>query len=89
MSLIDKAKEISGQATDKAKELSGQAAEMASDLGGDDLIASTIIRATAKKDRVNTILEERGCNYRVTGIEVENAIPPKIVFSVGQVADKE
>lgn len=87
MSLINKAKEISGQAADKAKELTGQAAEMAGDLGGDDLIVSTIIRVTAKKDRVNAMLKEKGCNYRVTGIEVENGIPPKAAFSVEQVSE--
>lgn len=87
MSLINKAKEISGQAADKAKELTGQAAEMAGDLGGDDLIVSTIIRVTGKRDRVNALLAEQGCDYRITGIEVENSIPPKAVFSIEQVSE--
>ncbi len=87
MSLGDKAKELSGQAADKAKELTGQAAELAGDFGGDDLIASTIIRVIAKKDRVNAMLEEKGCDYRITGIEVENGIPPKVAFSVEQVSE--
>ena len=87
MSLIDKAKDLSGQAADKAKELTGQAAEMAGDLGGDDLIVSTIIRVAAKKDRVNALLEEKGCNYRITGIEVENGIPPKAAFSIEQISE--
>jgi hypothetical protein len=87
MSLIDKAKEISGQAADKAKELTGQAAEMAGDLGGDDLIASTIIRVAIKKDRVNAILEKESCNYRIIGIEVDNGIPPKATFSVEKVSE--
>lgn len=87
MSLVDKAKELSEQAADKAKVLTGQAAEMAGDLGGDDLIVSTIIRVAAKKDRVNAMLEEKGCDYRITGIEVENGIPPKVAFSVEQVSE--
>ncbi len=67
---------------DKAKELSGQAVEKVGDLGGDDLIVNTIIRVAEKRDRVNKLLEEKGCDYRVTGIEVENGIPPKVVFSL-------
>ena len=46
---------------DKAKELSGQAVEKVGDLGGDDLIVNTIIRAAEKKERVNKLLEEEGC----------------------------
>jgi hypothetical protein len=82
MSLIDKAKEMSGQAADKAKELTGQAAEMAGDLGGDDLIVNTIIRSAEKKERINKLLAEKGYDYRIGGIEIENAIPPKAVFSI-------
>ena len=48
MSLIDKAKEISGQAVGKVGETVG-------DLGGDDLIVNTIIRVGEKKDRVNRV----------------------------------
>ena len=54
------------------------------DLGGDDLIVNTIIRVAKKRDRVNRLLEEKGCEYRITGIEVENSIPPKVVFSVAR-----
>ena len=67
---------------DKAKELSGQAVEKVGDLGGDDLIVNTIIRAAEKKERVNKLLEEEGCDYRISGVEVENGIPPTVAFSV-------
>ena len=67
---------------DKAKELSGQAVEKAGDLGGDDLIVNTIIRLVEKKERINKLLEEQGCDYRISGIDVENGIPPKASFSV-------
>ena len=77
MSLIDKAKELSGQAVEKV-------GESVSDLGGDDLIINTIIRVAEKKERINRLLEEKGCDYRITGIEVENSVPPKAVFSVGR-----
>lgn len=73
MSLIDKAKEISGQAVEKA-----------GDLGGDDLIVNTIIRVAEKQERINALLAEKGCDYRITGIEVENSIPPKAVFSISR-----
>lgn len=75
MSLIEKAKQISGQAVDKVGETVGE-------LGGDDLIVKTILRVTAKKDRVNQKLAEHGSAYRITGIEVENNLPPKVVFIV-------
>ena len=75
MSLIDKAKEISGQAVEKV-------GESVSDLGGDDLIVNTIIRVGEKKDRINQLLEEKGSAYRITGIDIENSVPPKAVFSV-------
>ena len=77
MSLIDKAKQISGQAVDKVGETVGE-------LGGDDLIVKTILRVAEKKERVNRMLEEQGSAYRITGIEVENSLPPKVVFSVGR-----
>ena len=67
---------------DKAKELSEQAVEKAGDLAGDDLMVNAILRAVNKKDRVNEILKEKGSDYRVSGIEVENHIPPKVTFSV-------
>lgn len=80
MSLIDKARELSGQAVNKVGETVGE-------LGGDDLIVNTIIRVAAKRDRVNKLLAESGCEYRISGIEVENSIPPKVVFSVAKEAE--
>ena len=72
---------------DKAKELTGQAAEVAGDLGGDDLIVNAIIRAVDKRERVNKLLEEKGSDYRVSGIDVEVGIPPKVAFSVERATD--
>jgi hypothetical protein len=71
----------------KAKEISGQAVEKAGDLGGDDLIVNTIIRVAEKQERINALLAEKGCDYRITGIEVENSIPPKAVFSISREAE--
>lgn len=67
---------------DKAKDLSGQAVEKAADRGGDDLIVNSIIRGAEKKEAINKLLEEKGCDYRISGIEVENGIPPKVALSV-------
>ena len=78
MSLVDKAKELSGQAVGKVGETVG-------DLGGDDLIVNTLIRVGEKKERINRLLEEQGCDYRITGIEIENSVPPKAVFSVSRI----
>lgn len=50
---------------DKAKELSGQAVEKVGDLGGDDLIVNTTIRGAEKKERINLLLEEKGSDYRI------------------------
>jgi len=35
-----------------------------------------------KQERINEILSEKGLNYRISGIEVENSLPPKAVFTV-------
>jgi hypothetical protein len=64
---------------DKAKELSEQAVEKVGDLAGDDLIVNAILRAANKQDRVNELLKEKGCDYRIDGIEVENKIPQKLL----------
>ncbi len=66
----------------KAKELSEQAEEKIDDLVGDDLVVNAILRAANKQDRVNELLKEKGSDYRISGFEVENNIPPKINFIV-------
>ena len=71
---------------DKAKELSGQAVEKVGDLGGDDLIVNSIIRGAEKKERINRLLEEKGCDYRIVSIDVDNGISPKTSFSVESVS---
>ena len=44
--------------------------EKAGDLVRDDLIASVIIRGVAKQKRLNGLLTENGCEYRISGLEV-------------------
>ena len=84
MGLVDKAKELGQQAAGKAKELSEQAALKVNELGGDDLIADAIIRAAEKRERVNAILREKGCGWRIDGMEVANSIPPVAVFTLSK-----
>jgi hypothetical protein len=72
----------------KAKELSGQAVEKAGDLAGDDLMVNAILRAIKKQDRVNELLKEKGSDYRISDIQVGNNIPPKISFSVARELEK-
>ncbi|MCB1821183.1 MAG: hypothetical protein KDI73_06330 [Candidatus Competibacteraceae bacterium] len=68
--------------TKETKKRADQVAEKFGDLGGDDLIVNAIIRAANKQERMNKLLKEKGSKHRVPGIEVENGIPPKIVFTV-------
>ena len=45
---------------DKAKELSAKAVETAVEFSSDELIASTIMKAVEKQEKVNAILQEKG-----------------------------
>ena len=86
MSLMNKAKAMTGKATGKARDLTDQAARKVNEeIGGDDLIASTIVRVAEKRERINKMLEERGCAWRITGIEVVNGIPPTANFILSSV----
>ena len=73
---------------DKAKAISEQSVEKFGDLAGDDLLAEAIELAVKKQDRVNEKLKEKGIDYRISGIGVENSIPPKVSFSVTQETQK-
>jgi len=76
---------ILAQAQDAEKETPKrveQLAEKVGDLGTDEVTVSAIIRAANKQGRMNKLLEEKGSDLRVTGIEIENAVPPKAVFIV-------
>jgi len=71
MSILDKARELSVKVTDKAVEFSS-----------DELIADIIIKAVIKQEKVNKILQQRGCNYRVNELDLEMGIPPTVVFGI-------
>ena len=72
MSIIDQAKNAASQVVDNAKDK----------VLGDDLIADLIIKYGSKKEHVNEILEERGADFRISGLELEMGLPPKVNFSI-------
>ncbi len=75
MSILDKAKQISDRIVEKTDEFSS-----------DEIIADTIIKAVAKQESVNALLEARGSNYRVGDIDLTMGIPPSVTFSVRRVS---
>ncbi|MCF6322859.1 MAG: hypothetical protein L3J89_00810 [Gammaproteobacteria bacterium] len=77
MTLFNKAKELSGKVMDKTMEFSS-----------DELIADTIIMSMKKQEKVNAILKQRGSNYRITGVDLEMGIPPKMIFGVRRVSEE-
>ncbi len=70
---------------DKAKELGDKVNESVTAFSSDDVIASTVIKAVEKQEKVNAILEQKGCNYRVADIELGMGIPPTVTFGVRRV----
>lgn len=70
---------------DKAKELSNKVVEKATEFSSDELIADTIIKAVEKQEKVNEVLQAKGCNYRVNDIDLQMGIPPTVVFGIRRV----
>jgi hypothetical protein len=73
---------------DKAKEISGKVSESVTSFSSDEVIANTIIKAVEKQERVNAILQEKGSNYRVSGIDLGMGIPPSVTFGVRRIKEK-
>jgi len=72
---------------DKAKELGDKVSESVTAFSSDDVIANTVIKAVEKQEKVNAILKERGCNYRVADIDLGMGIPPSVTFGVRRVEE--
>lgn len=70
---------------DKAKELGDKVNESVTAFSSDDVIANTIIKAVEKQEKVNAILKENGCNYRVSDIDLGMGIPPSVTFGVRRI----
>lgn len=74
---------------DKAKEVKSKVADSIADFSSDEAIANTIIKAVEKQEKVNVILKEKGCNYRVGGIDIGMSVPPSVSFEVKRISDEE
>ncbi len=74
---------------DKAKELSDKVNESVTAFSSDEVIANTVIKAVEKQEKVNAILRARGCNYRVSDIDLGMGIPPSVTFGVRRVNERD
>jgi hypothetical protein len=72
---------------DKAKELSNKVNESITSFSSDEVIANTIIKAVEKQEKVNELLKEKGCNYRVADIELGMGVPPTVTFGVRRIGE--
>jgi len=76
MSILDKAKELTNKVADKTVEFSS-----------DEVIASTIIKAVEKQEKVNAILKARGSNYRIGSLNLGIGIPPSVTFGIWRLTE--
>ncbi len=72
---------------DKAKELGDRVNESVTSFSSDEVLANTVIKAVEKQEKVNAILKEKGCNYRVADIDLGMGIPPSVTFGVRRVEE--
>lgn len=72
---------------DKAKEVGDKVNESVATFSSDEVIANTVIKAVKKQEKVNSILEQKGSNYRVADIELGMGVPPTVTFGVRRVID--
>jgi hypothetical protein len=70
---------------DKAKEIGDKVSESITNFSSDEVIASTVIRAVEKQEKVNALLQEKGSNYRVSDIDLGMGIPPTVTFGVRRI----
>jgi len=87
MSLFDKAKE--SELLSKAKKLARKVKDKSFDLIGDETLAEMIIAAVSKQEEVNKVLKEKGSNYRISNIEIEMGVPPKLIFGIRRKSEKK
>ncbi|WP_424947238.1 hypothetical protein [Candidatus Spongiihabitans sp.] len=76
MSILDKAKQLTGEAQESAGKAS------------DELLAKTIIIAGEKMEKTNVLLKAQGARYRVSSIEVNMSIPPSVSFCIRRIDKK-
>ena len=73
---------------DKAKELSDKVSDTVISFSSDEVIANTIIKAVEKQEHVNKILLSKGCNYRISDIDLGMGVPPSVTFGVRRINEE-
>ena len=76
MSILDKAKQLTGEAHESVGKAS------------DELLAKTIIVAGEKMEKTNALLKAKEARYRVCSIEVSMGIPPTVSFGISRTDKK-
>ncbi|MEE8296503.1 MAG: hypothetical protein V3R26_01595 [Hyphomicrobium sp.] len=85
MAIFDKDKSL----LEKAKEAASRVKEKSLELVSDEKFADLISKAVEKQEAVNDVLQERDSNYRISSIDIEMGLPPKIIFGVKRIADTD
>ena len=76
MSILDKAKQLTGEVHESAGKAS------------DELLAKTIIVAGEKMEKTNALLKAQGARYRIARISVDIGIPPTVSFGISRTDKK-
>jgi hypothetical protein len=87
MGILNKAKD--SELFSKAKKMAWKLKDKSLDLIGDETLAEMIMAAVSKQEDVNKVLEEKGSNYRISDIEIEMGIPPKLIFGIRRKSESE
>ena len=83
MPIFDKNKEL----LEKAKQAGNTIKDKSLDLVSDEKLADLVMKAVERQEGVNGVLQTRGSNYRISDIELEMGLPPKIIFGVRRLHD--
>lgn len=74
---------------EKAKQAGNNIKDKSLDLLSDEKLADLVIKAVERQEGVNDVLKQRNSNYRVSDIDLEMGLPPKIVFGIRRSRDTE
>ncbi len=74
---------------EKAKEAVSQVKEKTLEYISDEKFADLITKAVEKQEAVNNVLQERDSNYRISSIDLEMGLPPKIIFGIRRISDTD
>ena len=87
MGILNKVKD--SELLSKAKKMAGKVKDKPLDLIGDETLAEMIMAAVSKQEDVNKVLKEKGSNYRISDVEIEMGIPPKLIFGIRRKSESE